>query len=154
MCEVFPNYELVVFQPHTLTTMHLGSGNYHRTLIQSFRPNFFLYFSGSLFSSFLLPPPHPQPLVIESLSIRLSHNFSPDAKRRPNLIWPPPDPFTCHPLPLFPAPRVAYLCLPPFPVLVRSSLCRPWPALSSLSSHGGLYCHGSLRISVSLTRPT
>ena len=125
-----PNYEVVVFQPRTLPTTHLGSVAYCYSLIYPFRPTFF--FSSFTDRSF---PPIYYLFPIRSRSSLKPSQFSP----APHLLyrceapptWTSSAPAARLPLPLVPAPYDACLHLLPLP-------CRFAPPFAALGLHPGL----------------
>ena len=152
MHEVCPNHDVVVFQPRTLTTTHLGSRRLSLQYNLSLLSHLFSYtVSGSSF----LPISYHFPIRSRSLSNTSS--------------------FTCSPTPV-PARSAAYQCVAPHlpPTSLRRLslrpalracvyrcsragapplLCRPRPANRSLLTPGGFSWSGSLRVSVSLPHP-
>ena len=149
--EMYPNYEVVVFQPWTVTPPHLGYVAYcYNFKLGPPQHLFLLPFSG-LFSSLLCRTASPSidfhlwsPLIFHPLP-----TSSPGAKRRPpgRHLHPQPASLCCSSL------IPAYLHLTPFPVMARSPLYHPRPEPRSLSEPGGFDRHGSLPASVSMPRP-
>ena len=87
-CEVFPNYEMVMFQPRTVTPPHLGSIAIV-TLKLALPPNLFLPFVWI----FLLSPPSYRPAppsVAVHRQSPLSFSPTPVEKRRPYGLRPHP----------------------------------------------------------------
>ena len=137
-------YEVVVFQPRTVTPPHLGSVAIVTTIIYGppAPPDSTVFLDGS-FPSSILPPPPSAAVHCRSPLYVCTHS-------------PPPLPArsaahlnvarTRQPPPLISSPRATCLRLPPFPVTVRPPLCRPRPAPRSLSAPGGFARRGSPRL--------
>ena len=142
---------MVVFQPRTLATLHLGSRCLALHFNLALMPQLFiLSFLDRLFP--LFPTASPPAAV---------YRQHPLVSPAPHLLsrcealptWASSATATRQPLFLVPAPCTACLRLLPFPVPVRSPLCRPRPELRSLLSPGGFSRRGFLHVSVSLPRP-
>ena len=68
VCEMCPNYEVVVLKPWTVTPTHLCYVAYHYTFKLAIPPQLFLLpLSGLFISTSFLLPPHPHPLIAEDL---------------------------------------------------------------------------------------
>ena len=61
LCEIYPNYEVVVFQPQTVTPTPLGYVAHGYTFKLDLPPHLFLLFYGSFF---YLPIPTASPSVV------------------------------------------------------------------------------------------
>ena len=111
---------------------------------------FLLTFHDRYFPPIFLPPPHPQPFLVEVLLFHLLPTSSPGAKRRPpgRRLYLPPATLCC--LSLLPARRDC---------VCRRSCASVLPPLLSLdftqilSAWGEFACRGFIRIFVSLPRP-
>ena len=122
--EACMNYDVVVFQPRTLTPLYLGSISYHYTFKIGLPPHLFLPFSVSFFylllitSSPYLAIHHQSPLFFHLLP-----TSSLGAERcLPERFLHPQTTSLCH-LSLHPAPHVCvyrrfpWRCAPPFAAL-------------------------------------
>ena len=151
MREVYPNYEVVVFQPWIATPPHIGSVADCYTFKLGPPHHLFLLPLSELFFSLLCPT------ASQSISIRLRSPLifhplptsSPDAKSCPpgRSLHPPPANLRC--LSLLPA----YLHLTQFPMTASYPIYHPRPEPRSLSDLGWFNRRGSLTASVSLSRP-
>ena len=150
-----PNYEVVVFQPWTVTPPYLGTIAYCYTFKLGLPSHLFILpFSGLLFS-FLRPTASPSVVVHRQIALTFHPlpTSYPDANLRPPGSRPYPPPATRQPPLLVPSPRAACLCLPLFPVMLCSPIYPPRPAPGSLSYPDRFACRGSLCASVSLPCP-
>ena len=151
VCDVFPNYEVVLFQPQTLNPPHLGSCRLTLHFNLALPPHRFLL--SFLDHSFL---PCYYRLPIRSRSSSKTSRFT--RFRSPLQVWSASHigiSLTRHP-PASAARPCAPRCVPAssaVPVPVQYPLCRPRPAPSSLSSSGGFTHRRSLCVSVSLPHP-
>ena len=143
--EVFPNFEVVVFQPLTFTPPHIGS----RSLILHFNLALPPHHFPVLFLDHSFPPcSHRLPIRSRSL---LKPNFSPTpqilsrCKAPPN--WESPSPATHQPPPFVLAPRAACLrllpllfhCAPPFAALgLHPVPCQPLGGLPLMGPSASL----------------
>ena len=136
--EVCPNYEVVMFQPWTVTPPCLGYVAIVTYIISSHPSPSVSTFSGYLFS-LLNPTAPPSASVHRHSPLSVLHpipNSSSGAKCRPPGCYPPPT--TCQPLLIVSAPRAACLCLSPFPIIVPVPLFCPWTAPRYLSPPVGV----------------
>ena len=127
---VCPNYDVVVFQPLTVTPPHLDSVAYCYTFKLGLPSHLSLPFYGSFFLLLLTASPSVSVYCLSLLSFHPLPTSSPGAKRHPPGRFPHPPPSTCHPPPtslcrssLRPAPCACVYrcfllqCAPPFPTL-------------------------------------
>ena len=135
--EVFPNHDVVVFQPRTVTPLHLGSVSYRYTFKLGLSPQLFLLqFYGSFFS-LLRPTAYPY-VAVHSWSPPTFHFLSTSstgAKRRPPGRCPHPAPARFRRSSLCPASRdciyhhFPWWYAPPLPILAYTQvLVSPWGA--------------------------
>ena len=154
--EVCPDYEVVVFQPRTVISPHLGS----RRLTVHFILTLLLHLFLLSFLDHLFPPlsyllPIRSRLSSRSSRFTLSPSLLPlrSAAHLGAALTRHPPPATCHPPLLVPAPCTACLCLPLFPVTVCYPLFCHWLTPRSLSAPGGFARHRPLHASMSLPCP-
>ena len=142
---VCPNYEVVVFQPWTVTATYLGSV--------------------AIFNNFILAPPAPPVSTVSGYFYITSSSYRPPHQQPFVIITPLCS--TCYPTPLLerssvhldvahtrhPPSSATCICAPhrvpesSAVSRVRSSpLCRPQPAPRSLSSPGEFSCRVDLRL--------
>ena len=139
---VYLNHEVVVLQPRSVNTTHLGSVTIVTTFILTSPAPLVLTVSGYLCYLLLLPPPHnniffiiiplcstryPPPLPAQnSVHLNVSHSCHPPASAA--CLYAP------RHMPASAA--ISHVHSPP--------LFCPWPAPRSLSSPGGFACSGDL----------
>ena len=146
VCEVFLNYEVVVFQPQKVTPPHLGSvANLTNFIsIPPAPPYSIIPLDYSCPSSILPPPTRSSSSSKPSLCLYPLFTSYPCAKRRPLGRRPHPPHVSLRRFYMHPAPH-AYVCRR-FLWLCDPPLWHTLTAPRSLSAPGRLVCNGSLRL--------
>ena len=134
---MFPNYEVVIFQPWTVTLPHLGYIAYRYTFKLGLPSHLFLLsFSGSFFS------PLSYRLPIRSYSLSKPSHYSP----APHLLtwckapptWTLPVSSTCQPPPIVPTPAPCACVCRRFPLRCAPSFVSLWLHPCPCQPLGGL----------------